>query len=287
MKILITGSKGMLGSQMLKQIQQDNKEIELMPTDIEDFDITNLDQACSYIFTFNPDTIIHCAAYTNVDGCESNKELAYKINALGAKNIAIASKVVNSSMVLLSTDYIFDGSKSNPYIETDIPNPINTYGKTKLVAEEFIKEEINNYYIVRTSWLYGESGSNFLKTILKLGKQNSEIKIINDQIGTPTYVKSLSRQILTIIKTESFGIYHSSCNGYCSWYEFACEIVKQAGLQTNIIPIRTEDYPLPATRPRYSVLDNYMLRLKNIDIMPNWKDSLINFFNENHHEDLV
>jgi len=190
-------------------------------------------------------------------------------------------------MVLLSTDYIFDGSKSSPYIETDIPNPINTYGKTKLVAEEFIKEEINNYYIVRTSWLYGESGSNFLKTILKLGKQNSEIKIINDQIGTPTYVKSLSRQILTIIKTESFGIYHSSCNGYCSWYEFACEIVKQAGLQTNIIPIRTEDYPLPATRPRYSVLDNYMLRLKNIDIMPNWKDSLINFFNENHHEDLV
>lgn len=287
MKILITGSKGMLGSQMLKQIQQDNKEIELMPTDIEDFDITNLDQACSYIFTFNPDIIIHCAAYTNVDGCESNKELAYKINALGAKNIAIASKVVNSSMVLLSTDYIFDGSKSNPYIETDIPNPINTYGKTKLVAEELIKEEINNYYIVRTSWLYGESGSNFLKTILKLGKQNSEIKIINDQIGTPTYVKSLSRQILTIIKTESFGIYHSSCNGYCSWYEFACEIVKQAGLQTNIIPIGTEDYPLPATRPRYSVLDNYMLRLKNIDIMPNWKDSLINFFNENHHEDLV
>jgi dTDP-4-dehydrorhamnose reductase len=235
----------------------------------------------------SPDLIIHCAAYTNVDDCENNMDLAFKINALGSRNITLVAKICNSSVVYISTDYIFDGSKKSPYNEFDIPKPINTYGKSKLAGEGYIKDFIHSYYIIRTSWLYGKMGHNFIKTILKLGKRNSELKVVDDQIGTPTDVKSLAIQIIKIIETGLYGTYNVSCNGYCSWYEFACEIIKLAGLDSKVIPIKTADYPLPAKRPSYSVLDNYILRLENNDIMPTWKDSLENFFNENSLEDLI
>ncbi len=235
----------------------------------------------------SPDLIIHCAAYTNVDDCEKNIDLAYRVNAIGSRNVALSTNICDASLVYISTDYIFDGSMNRPYNEFDIPNPLNIYAKTKLAGECFVKDFTHKFYIIRTSWLYGKNGHNFVKTILKLAKKDSELKVVDDQIGSPTDAKSLALQIIKIIDRGLYGTYNVSCNDYCSWYEFACEIVKLAGLKAKIVPIRTEDYPLPATRPKYSVLDNYMLRLENIDIMPNWNDSLINFLNENRVEDLV
>lgn len=287
MKILITGSDGQLGSELVEQLEKSSQNIDLCKATISDFDITDYYSTNKYILNISPDLIIHCAAYTNVDDCENNMDLAFKINALGSRNITLVAKICNSSIVYLSTDYVFDGSKKSPYNEFDIPKPINTYGKSKLAGEGYIKDFIHSYYIIRTSWLYGKMGHNFVKTILKLAKTNSELKVVHDQIGSPTDAKSLASQIIKIIDRGIYGTYNVSCNGYCSWHDFACEIVKLAGLKAKIVPIRTEDYPLPATRPKYSVLDNYMLRLENIDIMPNWNDSLINFLNENRVEDLI
>ena len=287
MKILLTGSDGQLGSELVEQYQKNAEKINLYITNISDFDITDYDKTKNYILDFSPDIIINCAAKTNVDDCEKNIDLAYRVNAIGSRNIALSANKCNSALAYISTDYVFDGSMNRPYNEFDIPNPLNIYAKTKLAGECFVKDFTHKFYIIRTSWLYGKNGHNFVKSILKLAKKDSELKVVDDQIGSPTDAKSLALQIIKIIDRGIYGTYNVSCNGYCSWYEFACEIVKLAGLQTNILPIGTEDYPLPATRPKYSVLDNYMLRLENIDIMPNWKDSLINFFNENRVEDLV
>ena len=287
MKILVTGSDGQLGSELMEQLEKSSQNIDLCKSTISDFDITDYDKTKNYILDFSPDLIINCAANTNVDDCEKNIDLAYRVNAIGSRNVALSANICDASLVYISTDYIFDGSKNRPYNEFDIPNPLNIYAKTKLAGECFVKDFTHKFYIIRTSWLYGKNGHNFVKTILKLAKKDSELKVVDDQIGSPTDAKSLASQIIKIIDRGPYGTYNVSCNGYCSWYEFACEIVKLAGLKAKIVPIRTEDYPLPATRPRYSVLDNYMLRLENIDIMPNWNDSLINFLNENRVEDLV
>jgi len=287
MKILVTGSDGQLGSELVEQLEKSSRNIDLRKATISEFDITDYDKTKNYILDFSPDLIINCAANTNVDDCEKNIDLAYRVNAIGSRNVALSANICDASLVYISTDYIFDGSKSRPYNEFDIPNPLNIYAKTKLAGECFVKDFIHSYYIIRTSWLYGKRGHNFIKTILELGKRNSELKVVDDQIGTPTDVKSLAIQIIKIIETGLYGTYNVSCNGYCSWYEFACEIIKLAGLDSKVIPIKTADYPLPAKRPGYSVLDNYILKLENNDIMPNWKDSLINFFNDNRVEDLV
>ena len=287
MKVLITGSDGQLGSELVEQLEKGSQNIDLCKATISEFDITDFKRTKNYILKFNPDLIINCAAYTNVDDCEKNTDLAYKVNAIGSRNIALSANICDASLVYISTDYIFDGSMNRPYNEFDIPNPLNIYAKTKLAGECFVKDFTHKFYIIRASWLYGKNGHNFVKTILKLAKKDSELKVVDDQIGSPTDAKSLASQIIKIIDRGLYGTYNVSCNGYCSWYDFACEIVKLADMRAKIVPIRTEDYPLPATRPRYSVLDNYILRLENIDIMPNWKDSLMNFFNENSVEDLV
>lgn len=287
MKVLILGSDGQLGTDMVQEYKAYDRKVDLYKATISDFDISNYDTTRKFILDHSPDLIINCAAHTNVDDCEKNVDFAYRVNAIGSRNVALSANICGASLVYISTDYVFDGEKASPYTEFDTPNPLNIYAKSKLAGEMFVKDFSDKFYIIRTSWLYGSNGHNFLKTILRLAQNNSEIWVVNDQTGTPTDTKSLASQIIKIVDKGIFGTYNASCNGSCTWYEFACEIVKLAGLDANVIPIKTEEYPLPARRPKYSVLDNYVMKLENIDIMPHWKDSVVNFFNENRVEDMI
>ncbi len=277
-KILVTGSKGQLGVDLINIL---SNEYYVIGLDKQMLDITNLDYVLNTVKTLNPNIIINSAAYTNVDKAEENIDLSYKINSLGAKNLAIASLENNSRLVHISTDFVFDGEKKQPYIEFDKPNPLSIYGKSKLLGEEFIKEITPKHYILRTSWLYGENGNNFVKTMLKLSKENKALKVVNDQRGTPTYTKDLIDVINMIIKTDAYGTYHASNEGECTWFEFANKIFKLANIaDIEVLPITTEELNRPATRPRYSVMNNYMLEL-NFDYKLNsWEYSLKEYFNK-------
>lgn len=276
-KILVTGSKGQLGVDLVNIL---SKEYHLIGLDKETLDITNLYYVMNTVKNINPYIIINSAAYTNVDGCEKNIDLSYKINSLGARNLAIASLENNSRLVHISTDFVFDGKKNEPYIEFDKPNPLNIYGKSKLLGEQFIKEINPRHYILRTSWLYGEYGNNFVKTMLKLGKENKVLEVVNDQRGTPTYTKDLVKVINMIIKTDAYGTYHTSNEGECTWFEFANKIFEIADMKNiEVIPITTQELNRPAKRPKYSVIENYMLAL-NFDYKLNpWEYSLNQYFN--------
>lgn len=287
MKMLITGSDGQLGSEVVKQLEKKHDGSELIKTTINEIDITNYEMTINTIKEVNPQIIINCAAYTNVDDCESNIDHAYRVNAIGCRNIALGASVCNCSVVHMSTDYIFDGTKNDEYNEFDQANPLNIYGSSKLAGEKYLKELTHKHFIIRSSWLYGANGNNFVKTILRLAKENSLLSIVDDQIGCPTDVKSLAAQILRIIEIGKYGTYHASCKGYCSWYEFACEIIRLTGLDISVRPIKTKDYLLAAVRPKFSALDNYILRLDNEDIMPHWKESIETFLKENPWEQLL
>lgn len=287
MRILIIGSDGQLGSEFVHEYETRRMNTELCKATIKDFDITDYDKTSKFILDFSPNLIINCAGYTNVDAAEDDPDLAHNVNAIGSKNVALSANICDASVVYISTDYVFDGKKSSPYTEFDAPNPLNVYAKSKLAGEVFLGETANKFFIIRTSWLYGKYGSNFLKTILTLSKTKPEIRVVDDQTGTPTDTKSLVVQINKLIDRGIYGIYNAACNGYCSWHEFAVEIVKLAGLDTKVVPIKTHEYPMKAQRPKYSVLGNYMMSLDNIDIMPHWRDSLIRFFNENRVGELI
>ncbi|WFD11390.1 dTDP-4-dehydrorhamnose reductase [Tepidibacter hydrothermalis] len=276
-KILVTGSKGQLGIDLVNILSDEYYVIGL---DKEKLDITNLDDVVNTVKTIKPDIIINSAAYTNVDGCEENIDLSYKINALGARNLAIASLETNSRLVHISTDFVFDGEKNNPYIEFDKPNPLSIYGKSKLSGEEFIKEINPKHYILRTSWLYGKNGNNFVKTMLRLSKENKILKVVNDQRGTPTHTKDLVDVINMIIKTDAYGTYHASNEGDCTWFEFTKKIFKLANItDIEVLPITTEELNRPAKRPKYSVMNNYMLELNFNYKLKHWDESLKQYFN--------
>lgn len=275
-KILVTGSKGQLGVDLVNILSNKYYVIGL---DKEKLDITNLDYVINTVKNIKPDIIINSAAYTNVDGCEENIDLSYKINSLGARNLAIASLENDSKLVHISTDFVFDGEKTKPYIEFDKPNPLSIYGQSKLLGEEFIKEINTRHYILRASWLYGENGNNFVKTMLKLGKGNKILKVVNDQKGTPTYTKDLVDVINMIIKTDAYGTYHTSNEGECTWFEFAKKIFEISNMKNiEIIPITTEELDRPAKRPKYSVMKNYMLELDLNYKLKHWDESLKKYF---------
>jgi len=264
MKILVTGAKGMLG-QDLCPILEDNG-YEVVETDINNLDITNEFQINSVLSAEKPDIVIHCAAYTNVDLAESELEKARLINAKGTENLAKACAKINATIVYISTDYVFDGEKTSPYTPTDKPNPINNYGLTKYEGEQAILKFCEKYYIIRTSWLFGHHGKNFVETMLKL----TDAKVVNDQRGCPTWTVDLANEIAKIIKEEPFGIYHVCGGGEeTTWYGFAKEIFKLARKKINLTPCTTEDFPRPAKRPKYSVIDgtiscrNWKLALKD------------------------
>lgn len=271
MKILVTGKTGQLGHDLYELLK--DKE-EVIAVGREEFDITDINSTQKFIKEYLPDVIVHCAAYTKVDDCEKNKDLAYKVNAIGTGNVASICRDIGAKMVYISTDYVFDGTKNTPYLEFDTPNPLNVYGKSKLAGEEIVKEILDKHYIVRTSWLYGINGNNFVKTMLRLSKERSIIKVVNDQHGIPTFTRDLAEGLYFLIKTDAYGTYHITNSGETTWYEFAKKIFEISKINVMVEPITTEEYNAPALRPKYSVLDNYILKLRFNYEMRNWEEGL-------------
>ncbi len=276
MKIAVTGSKGMLARSLLPILNEENTVIALPK---ESLDITDKEAVYRIIKELSPDIVINCAAYTKVDRAEEERQKALLINGMGVQNLALVCAELNIPLCHISTDYVFDGSKNKPYTPFDNTNPINSYGESKKAGEKYIEWIMNKFYIIRTSWLYGEGGNNFVNTILRLAKEKGELRVVNDQIGSPTWTYTLSEAIKRLIMTGAYGIYHftDDSSGGISWYDFAVEILKIMGIQIRIVPIKTEELSLPARRPPYSVLDTELLSLI-ADYRPlYWKDSLKNF----------
>lgn len=281
-RLVLVGSGGMLAG-MVRSLAPNSCDI--VPLDLPDFDLTDRRSVISAMELLRPEVIVNCAAYTNVDGCETNEEVALQVNAFGPGFLAEAAIMVDATLVHVSTDYVFDGQKNSPYIEEDPVNPQSVYGRTKLAGEKSILESgLKNFFIVRTSWLYGPGGKNFVETILRLAQEREELRVVADQVGNPTYTGDLAEAIFRLLADASFGIYHVSNRGTCSWYEFACEIVTEfvrRGGQVKvkkIVPIATEEYPLPATRPAYSVLSKDKYEAAVGVALPTWQISLSRYF---------
>jgi dTDP-4-dehydrorhamnose reductase len=276
-KILITGGEGKLGS-AIKEASKEFSDLNLVFTDIDDFDITNAASVDEYLKTGDFDYLINCAAYTAVDKAEEEKGLAFLINATGPENLAKTCQKYNCRLVHISTDYVFDGRSHIPYIETMETNPPSVYGQSKLEGEKAILKHSKSAIILRTSWLYYEFGNNFLNTMIKLGAERDALGVVFDQIGTPTYARDFATSILKIITSNKISakteIYNYSNEGVISWYDFAKEIMEIANINCNIIPIESKEYPLPAPRPHYSVLNKSKIKSAFDLRIPYWKDSL-------------
>ena len=271
-KVLITGCNGQLG-RALNELLRDS-DVEIINTDVSELDICDLEQVRRLLAEKRPDTIMNCAAHTAVDKCETDVENAQKINGLGPKNLATAAKEIDAQMVQVSTDFVFSGDADIPYTEEDAPCPQSVYGSTKLEGEQAVASILERYYIVRTAWLYGD-GNNFVKTMLRLAETRDEITVVNDQYGSPTSALELARMILHIVDSGEYGIYHGTCEGIASWYEFACKIFSLAGVNINVVPVTTEEYPASvAKRPAYSVLENKKLNSQGSYRMKQWEDAL-------------
>ena len=269
MKVLITGCKGMLGQDLVKTFAPCH---DVAGVDIEDFDITDTNAAMKYIASNKPNLVIHSAAYTDVDGCEQNRDLAFRVNALGARNIAAACDEAGAGMVYISTDYVFDGTKPSPYYEYDNTNPLSVYGRTKLEGENFVKSLCRRHYIVRTSWLFGMNGKNFVRTMLNLSREKKILTVVDDQVGSPTYTADLAKALLELVAKPAYGLYHITNEGYCSWYEFARYIFDTAGVGgTEVRPITTEELGRHAPRPRNSRLEKFYLRLNGYTPLRSYK----------------
>lgn len=277
-KILVTGCNGQLGRAVNRVYAPEAEEgtVEIINTDVNDLDITSVNDVVCFVEECRPDVIINCAAHTNVNQCESDWDNAYKINAVGPRNLSIAAGKTGAKLIHVSTDYVFDGESDRPYTEFDETMPCGAYGKTKLEGEKFVKQFADRFFIVRTAWLYGD-GSNFVKTMLMLSESNDEVKVVADQFGTPTSAMELARMIHYIEPTENYGVFHGTCEGSCSWADFAAAVFRLAGKNTKVKYITTAEYPTPAKRPAYSVLDNYMLRLTTDYVMADWKDALAEY----------
>jgi dTDP-4-dehydrorhamnose reductase len=294
LKILITGISGMLGVDLYQTLREkyevvgfDLKEFpstSFLPPSVQRGDIARIDEVRKAFNELAPQMVVHTAAHTDVDGCERDPDRAYKVNALGTQNVCLACQDLNIPLMYISTDFVFDGNKDSPYLEFDQPHPISIYGRSKLAGEEYVKTLLNKYFIVRTSWLYGHYGRNFIETILELARQKKELKVVNDQVGSPTYTRDLSRKIKELLPTELYGIYHITNSGNCSWYEFAREILRLAGIrEVELKPITSEELDRPAPRPRFSVLENYCLRVVLGNSMREWKEALEDYLREHLH----
>ncbi len=280
-KILVTGCNGQLGRAIRKEYK--DAGVRFINTDVKEsegivaLDISDINQVMELIKSEKPDVIINCAAHTNVDACETQWDLAYKINAIGPRNLSIAANEVNAKMIHVSTDYVFEGNGEMPYKEFDIPNPVSAYGKTKLEGEKFVQQFANKYFILRTAWLYGE-GKNFVKTMLQLAETHDEVSVVCDQVGTPTSAVELAKMIHYLEETDNYGLFHATCEGDTNWAAFAEEIFKLAGKNVRVNHVTSEQYaqmnPTSANRPAYSILDNYMLRLTSDYKMADWKEAL-------------
>lgn len=280
-RILVTGCNGQLGRAVRKEYE--NTNVEFLNTDVAEgegvtaLDITDIEAVMKLARAEKPDVIINCAAHTNVDKCEEQWDLAYKINAIGPRNLSIAAREVDAKMIHVSTDYVFEGNGTRPYTEFDVPNPVSAYGKTKLEGENFVKEFAPKYFILRTAWLYGE-GKNFVKTMLGLSEKYEEVSVVCDQLGSPTSAVELAKMIHYLEGTENYGLFHATCEGDTNWADFTEEIFRLAGKNTKVNHVTSIQYkemnPASADRPAYSILDNYMLRLTSDYKMADWHDAL-------------
>lgn len=278
MKVLVTGANGQLGYDVIKRLEQNN--IEFLGTDRKSLDLFNEEQVKKVIVDYKPDVVIHCAAYTAVDKAEDERDLCYATNVLGTKYISKACKEINAKMVYISTDYVFDGEGTEPFETTDKPNPINYYGKSKYEGELEVQKYLDKYFIVRISWVFGSNGNNFVKTMLKLGKERDEVSVVADQVGSPTYTFDLAKLLVEMIETDKYGIYHATNEGYCSWYEFTCEIYRQVCFDTKVNAIKTEDYPTKARRPKNSKLSKISLTANGFNLLDNYEKAVSNFINK-------
>lgn len=287
MKLFITGGKGQLACQLKSIIERKSSDIgeldhryidvECKFTDHDQLDITNYREVISCVDSFKPDVIINCAAYTNVDGCENDKYTAFKVNAIGPRNLANTCEKYGIKLLHVSTDYVFNGEGNVPFKEYDIPQPANVYGKTKLLGEQYVRENCRHYFIMRTAWLYGEWGKNFVYTIMKAAKEMGYLDVVDDQRGNPTYAEDLAHHILKIVLTDEYGIYHCTGAGECSWYDFACKIVEYSGINCTVNPTTSDKINRTARRPKYSSLDNMMLRFTTGYAMRPWQEALKSF----------
>jgi dTDP-4-dehydrorhamnose reductase/dTDP-4-dehydrorhamnose 3,5-epimerase len=277
-KVLVTGVKGQLGFDVVKRLNV--LGIEAIGVDKDDFDITDKGQTQKFILNTKPDVIVHCAAYTAVDKAEDEKEFCYAVNVEGTRNIAAAAQAIDAKMVYISTDYVFDGKGTEPHSEDTLTNPINYYGYTKEQGEEVVRELLEKHFTIRTSWVYGKNGNNFVKTMLKLAQSKDEINVVNDQIGAPTYTKDLAILICDMLQTTKYGTYHGVNEGYCSWYEFAKAIFEKAGVAIKVNPIHSADYPTKAQRPLNSRLSKSNLDKNGFKRLPQWEDALRRYLKE-------
>ncbi|MDD7614798.1 MAG: dTDP-4-dehydrorhamnose reductase [Clostridiaceae bacterium] len=278
MKILVTGYNGQLGYDVVKELN--SRSVECRGVDREDFDITDRDETVGYICDYAPDAVIHCAAYTAVDRAEDDEENCRKVNADGTENIAVACEKLRAKMLYVSTDYVYGGDGEAPFETDSQTNPKNVYGVTKLEGEKAVMKYIDKFFIVRTSWVFGINGNNFVKTMLRLGDEKESLNVVCDQVGSPTYTPDLARLICDLIVTEKYGIYHVTNENYCSWAEFAAEIMKLGGKKTVINPVPSSEYPTKAERPHNSRLSKKCLDEAGIKRLPTWQDALKRFLKE-------
>lgn len=287
MKLLITGGKGQLGWELCRALESGGTPLGKIPqelsgcvlraVDVDELDITDAAATAAYIADFMPDAVINCAAMTNVDGCETDALTAFKVNAVGVRSLAAACEAVGAKLVHVSTDYVFDGNGTTPYREWDACAPNTVYGKSKRLGEEYALAYCSRSFVVRTSWLYGAGGKNFVKTMQRLGAERDSVTVVSDQRGNPTYAGDLAHHLLKLAVSEEYGLYHCTGEGECSWYEFACEIMRLSGLSCEVRPCTSAEYPSKTPRPAYSSLENLALAATVGNEMRDWREALTEY----------
>lgn len=272
MKVFVTGVKGQLGYDVVNELLK--RGIEAIGVDIEEMDITDSASVNKVMKEAAPDAVIHCAAYTAVDAAEDNVDICRKVNADGTQNIANVCKELDIKMIYISTDYVFDGKGTRPWEPDDERHPLNVYGQTKYEGELAVQNTLEKYFIVRIAWVFGVNGKNFIKTMLNLAETRNRLTVVNDQFGSPTYTYDLARLLVDMVQTEKYGVYHATNEGICTWYEFACEIFKQAGIPMEVVPVSAEEYKARAERPENSRMDKDKLEQNGFERLPSWQDAL-------------
>lgn len=278
MKVLVTGVKGQLGYDVVKELE--SRGHEAVGVDIQEMDITDADSVDRVISSAAPDAVIHCAAYTAVDAAEDNVELCRKVNAGGPQNIANVCKKLDIKMIYISTDYVFGGQGERPWEPEDERDPQSVYGLTKYEGELAVQNTLEKYFIVRIAWVFGVNGKNFVKTMINLGETRDKLTVVCDQFGSPTYTYDLAKLLVDMVQTDKYGVYHATNEGYCNWYEFACEIFKQAGIEVEVAPVTSDQYPTKATRPFNSRMSKDKLVENGFDRLPAWQDALARYLEE-------
>ena len=279
MKVLVTGAKGQLGTDLMNELEK--RGIESIGVDVQEMDITDREACMRVISESKADAVIHCAAYTAVDAAEDNVDLCRKINGEGTRNVALACQATGAKLMYISTDYVFDGQGTRPWEPDDNRSPLNVYGQTKYEGELAVEELVEKFFTVRIAWVFGVAGKNFIKTMLRLGKERGAVSVVDDQVGSPTYTYDLARLLVDMIQTDYYGRYHATNEGFCSWYEFACEIFRQAGMdEVKVTPVSSDQFPVKAVRPANSRMSKAKLEENGFEPLPTWQDALGRFLKE-------